>query len=63
MSKLAKDEMFFGCHISLKEIMADIDRVSAEQLWRLSRDLFDDRYLTMTALGPLKKGDIERVMQ
>ncbi len=63
MSKLAKDEMFFGCHISLREIMADIDRVSAEQLWHLSRDLFDDRYLTMTALGPLKKGDIERVMQ
>jgi predicted Zn-dependent peptidase len=63
MSKLAKDEMYFGCHISLREIMADIDRVSTEQLWRLSRDLFDDRHLTMTALGPLKKGDIERVMQ
>jgi len=62
MSKLAKDEMHFGCHISLREIMADIDRVSAEQLGRLSRDLFGDRSLTMTALGPLKKGTIERVM-
>lgn len=63
MSKLAKDEMYFGCHISPREIMADIDRVSAEQLWRLSRDLFDDRYRTMTALGPLKNGKIERIMQ
>jgi predicted Zn-dependent peptidase len=63
MSKLAKDEMYFGCHIAPREIMADIDRVSAEQLWRLSRDLFDDRYRTMTALGPLKNGKIERIMQ
>jgi hypothetical protein len=31
-------------------------------LGRLNRDLFGDRSLTMTALGPLKKGAIERVM-
>jgi predicted Zn-dependent peptidase len=63
MSKLAKDEIFFGRHVPLREIMADIDAVSVDQVWRLSRDLFDDRYLTVTALGPLKKGDVERVMQ
>lgn len=63
MSKLAKDEMHYGRHIPLREIMADIDAVSVDQLSRLSRDLFDDRYLTVTALGPLKKGDVERVMQ
>jgi predicted Zn-dependent peptidase len=63
MSKLAKDEIHFGRHIPLREIMTDIDAVSEGQLWRLSRDLFDDRYLTVTALGPLKKGDVERVMQ
>ncbi len=62
MSKVAKDEMYFGRHIPLGEIMTAIDRVSARQLWRLSRDLFDDRYLTVTALGPLKKGVVERVM-
>ncbi len=63
MSKLAKDEMHFGRHVSPREIMADIDRVSAEQIWRLSRDFFDDRYVTVTALGPLKKRDLESVMQ
>ncbi len=62
MSKLAKDEIHFGRHIPLREIMTDIDVVSEEQLWRLSRELFDDRHLTVTALGPLKKGDVERVM-
>ena len=60
MSKAAKDEMYFGRHISCEEIMADIDLVSVDQLWRLSRDLFDDRYLTVTALGPVKKPAFQR---
>ena len=63
MSKLAKDEIHFGRHIPLREIMADIDAVTESQLSRLSRELFDDRYLTVTALGPLKKGDVERVLR
>ena len=63
MSKLAKDELHFGCHIPLRQVMADIDAISADQVWRLSRELFDDRFLAVTALGPLRKGDVARVMQ
>ncbi|HLG43623.1 MAG TPA: pitrilysin family protein [Nitrospirales bacterium] len=63
MSKAAKDEIYLGRHIPLAEVMRAIDRVSADQLWRLSRDLFDDRYLTVTALGPLKKGTLEQVLE
>src|SRR5437867_355185 len=63
MSKLAKDELHFGCHIPLRQVMADIDAISADQLWRLSRKLFDDRFLAVTALGPRRKGDVARVMQ
>ena len=62
MCKAAKDELYFGRHISCEEIMADIDRVSPEQLWRLSDNLFDDRYLTVTALGPIKKGSLEPIL-
>ena len=63
MSKLAKDEMYHGRHVPLREIMANIDAVSVDQLSRLSRELLDDRHLTVTALGPLKKKDVECVMQ
>nr|MBI3611570.1 insulinase family protein [Nitrospirota bacterium] len=63
MSKLAKDEMYYGRHVPLREIMADIDAVSVDQLSRLSRELLDDRHLTVTALGPLKKKDVECAMQ
>jgi predicted Zn-dependent peptidase len=63
MTKLAKDERYFGCHIPLRQVMADIDAISADQLGRLGRELFDARFLTVTALGPLQKGDIARVMR
>jgi len=63
MTKLAKDELYFGCHIPLRQVMADIDAISADQVWRLSRELFDDRFLAVTALGPLQKGDIARVIR
>jgi len=63
MSKAAKDELYFGRHIPIEKIMADIDRISASQLWRLSQDLFDDRCLTVTALGPLKTGAVEHIVQ
>jgi predicted Zn-dependent peptidase len=60
MSKLAKDEMYFGREVPCEEMMAEIDRVSVDNVWRLSQDLFDDRYLTVTALGAIKKGSLER---
>jgi predicted Zn-dependent peptidase len=63
MGKAAKDELHFGRNISCEEMMADIDRVSIEQLWRLSGDLLNDRYLTVTALGPVKKGALEALLK
>jgi predicted Zn-dependent peptidase len=55
MSKLAKDELHYGRRVSLDEVMANIDRVSESQLLRLSRELFDARRLSVTALGPVSR--------
>lgn len=62
MSKLAKDELYYGRSVPLRESMAAIDAVSMEQLSRLSRELFDARTLTVTALGPLKTKDLASLM-
>jgi predicted Zn-dependent peptidase len=51
MSKLAKNEMFFGCYQSLQEIMDGFDRVTAKGLQGLCEHLFNDRYLTLVLLG------------
>lgn len=58
MSKLAKDELYLGRHQSLEEILSEIDRVSGEQVLRLSRELFDLSCLSVTALGPVSPASL-----
>ena len=58
MSRLAKDEIYFGRYVSLDEILQGVDRVTPKQIQRLSEDLFDPQYLTLTTLGPLSKKDL-----
>jgi predicted Zn-dependent peptidase len=55
MGKLAKDELHHGRRVSLDEIMAGIDRVNEAQLVGLSRELFDERRLSVAALGPVSR--------
>lgn len=53
MSKLAKDEIYFGRHFPLKEIVGEIDKVSVAQVMDLARLLFDTKNLSLTALGKI----------
>jgi predicted Zn-dependent peptidase len=62
MSKLAKDELYEGRHVSLDEMMAEIDRVSAAQILRLSWELFDADGLSLTAFGPVDERCLESAM-
>jgi predicted Zn-dependent peptidase len=58
MSRLAKDEIYFGRYVSLDEILKGIDGVTPKKIQRLSKDLFNPQYLTLTTLGPLSKKDL-----
>jgi predicted Zn-dependent peptidase len=62
MSKLAKDELYLGRHLSLEEIMTEIDRVSHEQVHRLSRDLLDFDFLSVTGLGPVSSRSLQSAL-
>lgn len=55
MGKLAKDELHHGRRVSLDEVMAGIDRVNEAQMVGLSRELFDERRLSVAALGPVSR--------
>ncbi len=59
MSKLAQDELYLGHHTSLADMLAEIDRVSEEQVHRLSWELFDLSCLSITALGPVSRNAIQ----
>ena len=53
MSKLAKDELTHGRHISLEDMLSHIDRVNEEQVFNVGRQFFKLDSLAITGLGPL----------
>ncbi len=53
MSKLAKDELIYGSRASLEDMLAQIDRVTAEQIGTVGRQLFSIDHLAITGLGPI----------
>ena len=53
MSKLAKDELTYGRHASLDDMLAHIDRVNVEQVSNVGRQFFLLDSLAITGLGPL----------
>lgn len=60
MSNLARQEMIFGRHISLDEIAAGIDVVTAEDVREVARELFVGEEIALTVLGPLNGLKISR---
>lgn len=53
MSKLAKNEIYFGSYQPLEQIMAGFQQVTAESILELCQELFDDRYFTLQMMGNL----------
>lgn len=58
MSKLAREEIYFGRNFSLEEIIAEVERVSVGQVIRLAQEVFDPRAYSLVALGPLSRKEI-----
>ena len=54
MMRLAKLEMYLKEYSTLDETIADIDRVTAEEIQGIAQDLFDSQKLVVTILGPVK---------
>jgi predicted Zn-dependent peptidase len=53
MSRLAKDEIFFGRFFTLEETLSEINKVSKRQIHRLGDQLLDTQKLSLTVLGPV----------
>jgi predicted Zn-dependent peptidase len=52
MSHLARQEIYFDRHFGLDETLAGVERVTAQDLQRIARDLFSNGALGVTVLGP-----------
>jgi len=55
MSRIGRMEITLGKHITIDEVVANIDKVSLEDLRQISQGLFDRKTLCFTALGPVTK--------
>ncbi len=58
MTKLAKNEIYFGSYQSLRDIITGLDRVTPESLLSLGEQVLDNRYLTLVLLGKVTPGAI-----
>jgi predicted Zn-dependent peptidase len=59
MSKLAKDELTHGGHLSLEDMLAQIDCVNEEQAFNVCRQFFTLDSLAITGLGPLASRSLQ----
>jgi predicted Zn-dependent peptidase len=58
MSRLARQEMYFGKYLSMDDIIKGVEKVTAEQVQRLAQQLFSSENLSLTMLGPLSKAEV-----
>ncbi len=57
MSNLARQQMYYGRFTSTDEITAEVERVTAADIQRVARELFQPDLISLTLLGNL--GDLE----
>jgi predicted Zn-dependent peptidase len=55
MTRIARNELYFGKYIPFQEVVESIDRVSGEDIQKLSSKIFGRQDLTVAGLGPLEK--------
>jgi len=60
MSRLAKQEIYFGSFFSLDQMLADIDAVREEAVQALIHRLLDEEQLSILTLGPLDRRRLPR---
>ncbi len=58
MSRLARQEIYFGKYISIDDIIKGVEKVTAEQVQRMARQLFTPENISLSILGPLNRSDI-----
>ena len=58
MSRLARQEIYFGKYISIDDIIRGVEKVTSEQVQRLAQQLFTRDNLSLAILGPLSRSDV-----
>ncbi|MFA6005818.1 MAG: pitrilysin family protein [Patescibacteria group bacterium] len=55
----AGEQLLFGAYKTPEEVISSIDTVTRDEIVSLAKDLFIEKNLNITVLGPLKKNELE----
>jgi predicted Zn-dependent peptidase len=58
MSRLARQEIYFGRYHSMDDIIKSVESVALDQVQQLAQQLFTRDNLSLTILGPLSKAEV-----
>ena len=58
MSRIARQEIYFGKYLSMDDIIKGVEKVTKEQVQRLAQQFFTRDNISLTILGPLTRTDI-----
>jgi predicted Zn-dependent peptidase len=58
MSRLARQEIYFGKYLSMDDIIKGVEKVTAGQVQSVAGQLFTPENISLAILGPLNKADI-----
>lgn len=63
MTKLAKNEIYFGRYIPIHELTDGFDSVTSQGVLELAGEIFDERYLTLALMGKVDSAafDVSRL--
>ncbi len=60
MTRLAKNEIYFGSYFPVEKVLKGIDEVKEEVVRSLARELFDERFFCLTVLGPMDGNHLDK---
>ncbi len=58
MSRIARQEIYYGKYFSMDDIIKGVEKVTGDQVQRLARQLFTPENMSLTILGPLSRSDV-----
>lgn len=58
MSRIARQEIYFGKYISIDDLLRSVENVTAEDIQRLARQIFTPENISLSILGPVNRADV-----
>ena len=62
MSRIARQEIYFGKYFTVDDVMKGVDRVTADDISRMARQMFTRENLALSILGPLTKAELPEAL-